>query len=95
MLTEMDVMDSFAADLRVPAVDSLQALDFVLRDIDLFTSAEESREAITLLQEAGFCEANRINIGVKKLLSLAEMCRQDPESRGGTLVTKLLEHRAL
>lgn len=95
MLTEMDVMDSFAADLRVPAVDSLPQLDFVLRDIDLFSSAEESADAIGLLHEAGFGEANRINIGVKKLLSLAEMCRQDPESRGGTLVEKLLEHRAL
>lgn len=88
-------MDSFAADLRVPAIDSLQQLDFVLRDIALFESKEESRHAIGLLQDAGFGEQDRINIGVKKLLSLAEMCRQDPESRGGTLVSKLLEHRAL
>lgn len=88
-------MDSFAAELRVPAIDNLKSLLFVLRDIQLFRSQEEYDDAWRLLHEAKFDVEGRVNIGVKKLLSLAEMCRQDSEGAAGQLVSKLLEHSAL
>lgn len=76
MLTDMDVMDAFGADIRVPAIDSLAQLNYVLRDVELFRSQEEEQRSMQLLSQAGFEREGRLNIGVKKLLSLAEMCRQ-------------------
>lgn len=76
MLTDMDVMDAFGADIRVPALDSLQQLNIVLRDVELFRNQQEEQRAMQLLAQAGFNNEGRLNIGVKKLLSLAEMCRQ-------------------
>jgi vesicle-fusing ATPase len=91
MLTDMDVMDAFAADIRVPPIASLEQIDYVLRDIALFRSANEAQRAVQLLQQAGFGQEGRVSIGVKKLLSMAEMCRQDPDSASDKLVTSLLE----
>ena len=86
MLTEMDVMDAFGADIRVPAVDSLQQLNFVLRDVELFRNQQEEQRSMQLLAQAGFNDDGKLNIGVKKLLSLAEMCRQGSSSPLGSLV---------
>lgn len=95
MLTEMDVMDSFSADLRIPSLTHLSQLSYVLREIQLFSDAEEERRAMNLLEQAGFSDrsgaAGKLNIGIKKLLSMAEMCRQDSEGAGEALVGKLIE----
>lgn len=94
MLADMDALDAFASDIRVPALGSLRQVDYVLRDVSLFTSKEEGQRAMGLLQQAGFGEEGKIaalQLGVKKLLSMAEMCRQDPDGAGEKLVTSLME----
>ncbi|KAM0751567.1 AAA-domain-containing protein [Meredithblackwellia eburnea MCA 4105] len=91
MLTDMDVMDAFGADIRVPAIDSLSQVRHVLRDVELFRDQNEETRAMQLLQQAGFAQEGRLNIGIKKLLSLSEMCRQDPDGASDKLVSSLME----
>ncbi|GAA5872494.1 hypothetical protein JCM1840_006077 [Sporobolomyces johnsonii] len=90
MLTEMDVMDAFSTSLRVPAIDSLAQLSVVLADVQLFRAQAELDRALHLLKQAGLGEEGRLNIGVKRLLSLVEMCRQDQESAVDKLVSELV-----
>ena len=90
MLTDMDVMDAFASSIRVPSLSTLAQIDYVLRDVALFRSAPEAQRAMQLLQQAGFGEEGKVDIGIKKLLSLVEFCRADLEP-GEKLVGSLLE----
>lgn len=45
-----------------------------------------------LLSQAGFAQEGKLSIGVKKLLSMTEMSRQDGESAGDKLVSSLIEY---
>lgn len=45
-----------------------------------------------LLSQAGFAQEGKLDIGVKKLLSMAEMCRQDGEGAADKLVSSLIEY---
>lgn len=96
MLAEMDAMDAFATTLRVPAVTTLSQLVRVLEDVGLFgeSNKAEQQRAINLLRQAGFGDGEEapgqgrsFSIGVKKLLSLVEMCRQEDR---GSAVDKLV-----
>lgn len=91
MLTEMDVMDAFSADIRVPPISELAQIDYVLRDIALFRTPQEGQRAVQLLQQAGFGQEGKVLIGIKKLLGMAEMCRQDPDSASDKLVASMIE----
>lgn len=94
MLADMDALDAFASSIRVPALSSLREISSVLRDVSLFSSKDEEGRAMTLLQQAGFAEETKVgqlSLGVKKLLNVAEMCRQDQDGAGEKLVTSLLE----
>jgi vesicle-fusing ATPase len=93
MLSDMELTDAFDADIRVPPITSLTAVDHVLREVELFRSEEEYQTAKRLLQQAGFAEEGRLNVGVKKLLSMAEMARQDPNP-AEKLVGSLIQHSA-
>ncbi|GAA6033283.1 hypothetical protein JCM8097_006668 [Rhodosporidiobolus ruineniae] len=90
MLTEMDAMDAFATTLRVPAITTLSQLQAVLADVELFRSSQELQRAIDLLRQAQLDQEGRLSIGVKRLLSLVEMCRQDQDSAVDKLVTELV-----
>ena len=90
MLTQMDAMDSFSSTLYIPAITTLPSLAFLLRDVALFSSANEEAHAMELLEQAGMGDG-RLTIGVKKLLSLVEMCRQDREGAGEAIVGRLIE----
>jgi vesicle-fusing ATPase len=90
MLTEMDAMDAFATTLRVPAISTLRQLHAVLSDVALFRSENDLNRAIELLRQAGLDGEDKFNIGVKRLLSLTEMCRQDQDSAVDKLVTELV-----
>jgi vesicle-fusing ATPase len=43
------------------------------------SSLTMNKDAMSLLRQAGFGEEGKLNIGVKKLLSMTEMARQDPD----------------
>lgn len=85
--------------MRVPPISSLRALEHVVQEVELFPSEQERRRAIRMLAEAGFGSdrdglSSRLQIGVKKLLSIIEMARQEPESISERLVGALLDLRA-
>lgn len=93
MLTEMDAMDAFATTLRVPAITTLRQLEAVLADVGLFRSPAELARALELLRQAGLDGEDKLAIGVKRLLTLVEMCRQDQDSAVDKLVTELVSLR--
>lgn len=89
MLTDLELADAFDAEIRVPSITDLRSVDIILRDVKLFDREEEYTNAISLLEQSGFAGDGRLNIGVKKLLSMAEMARQDPdpaEKLAGSLI---------
>lgn len=80
----------FDAELRVPPISTLRSLEHVLREVELFASDNDRRNAIDMLQQAGFGEEGRLNIGIKKLLSMIEMARQEPEAVAERLTNALM-----
>ena len=94
MLVETQLLEVFDADLRVPPISSLESLDIVLREVELFPTEEERRRAVLQIEEAGFGKTNNygshMEIGVKKLLSIVEMARQEPELVAERLTSALM-----
>ncbi|KAJ7693898.1 vesicular-fusion protein SEC18 [Mycena rosella] len=96
ILTDLGFMD-FNSVMRVPPITSLSALEYVIQEVDLFPADEERRDAIRMLRDAGFDKksrddpTSRLQIGIKKLLSIVEMARQEPESVAERLTTALME----
>ncbi|TFY79787.1 hypothetical protein EWM64_g4224 [Hericium alpestre] len=84
MLTELG-LSSFDSELHVPPITRLRGLEHVIEAVELFPRSKDRARAIAMLQQAGFKdgdvgENNRLSIGVKKLLSIVEMARQEPEA---------------
>lgn len=98
ILTDLGLSETFDSEMRVPPISSLRALEHVIQEVQLFSSEQEQRRAIRMLAEAGFGSdrdgLSRLQIGVKRLLSIIEMARQEPESISERLVGALLELRA-
>ncbi|KAF9506121.1 hypothetical protein BS47DRAFT_1353273 [Hydnum rufescens UP504] len=90
MLTEMQMNEVFDSEIRVPPISTLRSLERVLREVELFPSSDERRRAMGMLEQAGFGTEGRLNVGVKKLLSVIEMARQDPQDVGEKLTGALL-----
>ncbi|KAG8689851.1 transport between ER and Golgi ATPase protein [Ceratobasidium sp. 423] len=86
MLTDMQMSEVFDAELRISPISTLAALSKVFEDVELFRSPAEHREALNQLQIAGFGAEGKLNIGVKKVLSIVEMARQEPEDIAQRLV---------
>lgn len=66
----------FDSEIRVPPISSLSAVERVLIDVELFQSSNERRKCMEMLQQAGLGYEGKLNVGVKKLLSIIEMARQ-------------------
>ncbi|KAG8722824.1 transport between ER and Golgi ATPase protein [Ceratobasidium sp. 394] len=90
MLTDMQMSEIFDAELRVAPISTLSALNNVLADVKLFHSRAEHEDALSQLQIAGFGNEGKLNIGVKKLLSIIEMARQEPQDIAQRLVSGLI-----
>ncbi|KAL7420309.1 transport between ER and Golgi ATPase protein [Cryptotrichosporon argae] len=92
ILSEMDVLSAFDTDIPVAPVASLAAVEHVLREVKLFPDDGRAlAQAMGRLRDARFGEDGRadLRVGVKKLLTLAEMARQDPDP-GFKLVSSLI-----
>ena len=78
----------------MPPISSIVSLNHVLTEVELFNNAAETGRAVAMLQEAGFGrddgQSPVLNIGVKKLLSLVEMARQEPHAVAERLVSALM-----
>ncbi|PCH40892.1 AAA-domain-containing protein [Wolfiporia cocos MD-104 SS10] len=98
VLTDLGLSETFDSELRVPPISSLRAVDHVLEELELFPSAQERRNAIHMLEQAGFGSAeaeeeegtSRLNIGIKKLLSIVEMSKQEPDAAAERLTESLM-----
>lgn len=94
ILTDLGLSETFDAELRVPPISTLDSLVHVLDQVGLFRDHTQRDMAIGLLQQAGFDNhdetRSRLNIGIKKLLSVIEMSRQEPEAVAERLTTSLM-----
>ncbi|KAK8844660.1 hypothetical protein IAR55_006507 [Kwoniella newhampshirensis] len=81
ILSDMDVLSAFDTDIPIAPISTLDAVDHCLREVSLFSSPADHQRAMQMLREARFGEEGRgeLLVGVKKLLSMAEMARQDPD----------------
>jgi len=79
-------------------VSSLRALEYVIQEVELFPSDQHRKRAMRMLEEAGFGSRDdlspKLQIGIKKLLSVVEMARQEPENVAERLTSALIELRA-
>ncbi|KAF5333529.1 hypothetical protein D9611_002707 [Ephemerocybe angulata] len=95
ILTDLGLSDTFDSELRVPPITDLVSLEYVLQEVQLFNSDQERHRAIRMLQDAGFTANkndydSKLQIGIKKLLSMIEMARQEPENVAERLTTALM-----
>ena len=98
ILTDLGLSETFDSEMRVPPISSLRALEHVVQEVELFPSDQDQRRAIRMVEDAGFGSdkdglSSKLQIGVKKLLSIIEMARQEPESVAERLLTALIEMR--
>ncbi|SPO21597.1 probable SEC18 - vesicular-fusion protein, functional homolog of NSF [Ustilago trichophora] len=77
MLHEMEMLNAFIAEIRVPNITSLRSVDHVVRQMQLFDNEDEAQRCQQLLAQAGLGQEGKLNIGIKKLLSEIEMARLD------------------
>ena len=78
----------------MPPIASLRSLTYVLDEVQLFSHRGEREKAIQMLEQAGLGgddeTSSRLNIGIKKLLSVVEMSRQESENVADRLISSLM-----
>ncbi|KAG9045474.1 transport between ER and Golgi ATPase protein [Tulasnella sp. UAMH 9824] len=89
VVTDTQMSEIFDSQIRVPPVGTLSSIETILKEVELFQSSNHLKRAIQMLGEAGFAGEGRVNVGVKKLLSIVEMARQESEDPASRLVTEL------
>ena len=94
-LIDTQLSDLFDAELRVPAISTLPALKHALQELELFSNASQLQQALLMLQKAGFGEGDEYEqtkhaVGIKKLLSIVEMARQEPDEIAERLVSSIM-----
>ena len=67
----------------------------MLHSVELFETDNQRRGAMRMLAEAGFASGedqsmNGLHVGIKKLLSIIEMARQEPDHAAERLVGSLM-----
>lgn len=77
MVTAMKISDTFVSKIEIPPIKTLSALLNVIKECDLFESEELFQNFIGEFQLSGLDGNNRFGVGVKKLLEMIEMARQD------------------
>lgn len=92
ILTDLGLSESFDSEVRVPPLSSLHALEHVLNEVSLLPDRRERQHTMEMLEQAGFgdTDGTGLNIGIKKLLSIIEMSRQEPEAVGERLINSLM-----
>ncbi|CAA7260138.1 unnamed protein product [Cyclocybe aegerita] len=97
ILTDLGLSETFDSELRVPPISSLRALEYVVQEVELFPSEQQRRRAVRMLEDAGFGGRDdltpKLQIGIKKLLGIVEMARQEPEAVAERLTSSLMDLR--
>ncbi|KZP00226.1 AAA-domain-containing protein [Calocera viscosa TUFC12733] len=91
LITEIEMSDVFDSEIRVPPISDARSVETVIRELKLFGSETEYRRAMDKMRQAGLSGEGRLNIGIKKLLSVVEMARQEPEAVADRLVQSLMQ----
>ncbi|TIB10544.1 hypothetical protein E3P89_02804 [Wallemia ichthyophaga] len=76
ILTDMDAIATFDAQIHVPSIAKLRHVDLVLRQVGLFDDEQAHERAMELLHQAQLNESGKLLIGIKRLLAVAEMAKQ-------------------
>ncbi|KAI9592145.1 P-loop containing nucleoside triphosphate hydrolase protein [Syncephalis fuscata] len=76
VLSNMNMMDTFDADIYVSNVKKLDEVETAITELGLFTD-EEAFLAMQLLSQNNV--ENNLDIGIKKLVTIAETARQDED----------------
>lgn len=83
MLRQMEMLENFDSEISVLPVMSLEAIMTVVEAVDMYKPEDDGyRKIQQSLAAAGYVDEERVNIGVKRLLSLIEMARQDMDDPG-------------
>jgi vesicle-fusing ATPase len=76
VLRQMDVINSFDAEIPVPTVPHLRDLGEILRSVNAFD--DQTRHSV--LQELeSITNSMEVKVGIKKILSILETSRQDED----------------
>ncbi|KAJ3090173.1 transport between ER and Golgi ATPase protein [Quaeritorhiza haematococci] len=78
VLEQMDMLESFDASIYTPNITDLGSLDLVLQELKLFNGDQDRYRALHALQSAGM--ADKLSIGIKKLMMVTERARQDDDT---------------
>ncbi|KAM6496126.1 vesicular-fusion protein SEC18 [Amanita muscaria] len=99
ILGDLGLAEIFDSELRVPPITTLVALEYVLSEVELFESSQDRKAAMRMIEKAGFRDdydeqdvnsrLRSLQIGIKKLLSVVEMARQEPENVAARLLSAL------
>lgn len=102
ILGDLGLAEIFDSELRVPPITTLVALEYVLSEVELFESNQDRKAAMGMIEKAGFRDdydelherdgksrLRSLQIGIKKLLSVVEMARQEPENVAARLLSAL------
>lgn len=74
-------------------------MEYVLQELELFPTDQHRKRAVRMLEDAGFGGIDdlspNLQIGIKKLLNIVEMARQEPENVAERLTGALMDLRGL
>jgi vesicle-fusing ATPase len=80
--------DFFDAEIFTPTINSISAVEAVLKEVKVFTD-DELVQVVQQLRAANL--EGKLNIGVKKLLMVAEMAKQDDVGTIDKFLTELVK----
>jgi len=94
-LTDLQMSDLFDTELYVPPISTLPAMQFAIKELELFTQPSDLQRAMTRLEQSGFGQGDEFerakrSVGIKKLLSIVEMARQEPDNIPEQLVSSIM-----
>lgn len=83
MIEEMDLLNSFDSEIAINTLNTLESIMAVVEAVDLYKPNQPGYNQIQTLLARRSQEGNlRLEIGIKRLLSLIEMARQDLDDPG-------------
>ncbi|KAA8895380.1 P-loop containing nucleoside triphosphate hydrolase protein [Sphaerosporella brunnea] len=84
VLSQLDLLNNFDAEIAVPNVANHQELQAVLNELDLFSPQDQET---VLKQIKEYTGTQKLNVGIKKILMAAETARQDVSDQVGRFVS--------
>lgn len=90
LLDELDMADCFTTEVYVPQIDNLESVFTVLKEVDLFSEADQKTIRAELLKKIS--DQSKISISVKNLINLMSLSSQDTENGPARFVDSFLSH---